>query len=285
VTSHAASVEPHPFRDFEHRGWQDSAARYPASFAGATTPYAELLLDAVGAGPGTRLLDIACGPGIVAAAALRRGCSVVGVDFSSAMVSEARRLLPGATFHEADAEALPLPDGGFDAAVCNFGLHHFPYPQRALRETVRMLRPGGRLAATVWAPPELNRGWQILLDAVAAHGDPAITAPTSPHGRLNRPEDCQRLLAEAGCAHAIAAPVHAVWRLAAPADLYDGFLAGTVRMATLLGAQSDAARTQIRAAVAAAVATLPRMPGEAGCSVPTAAILISAPATPPRDPD
>jgi SAM-dependent methyltransferase len=285
VTSRTAAVEPHPFRDFEHHGWQDSATRYPASFAQATAPYAEHLLDAAGAGPGTRLLDIACGPGIVAAAALRRGCSVVGVDFSSQMVSEARRRLPGATFHEADAEALPLPDGGFDAAVCNFGLHHFPYPQRALREAVRMLRPGGRLAATVWAPPELNRGWQILLDAVAAHGDPAITTPTSPHGRLNRPEDCRRLLAEAGCPDATVEPVHAVWRLAAPADLYDGFLAGTVRMATLLGAQTDAARTKIRAAVAEAVAALPRTPGNEGCGVPTAAILINAPATPSRDPD
>jgi SAM-dependent methyltransferase len=275
LTSRAAAVEPHPYRDFERAGWQSAAPRYPWSFAPATAPYAEPLLDAVDAGPGVRLLDIACGPGVVAAAALRRGCTVTGVDFSAAMLGEARRRLPDAAFHDADAEALPLASGGFDAAVSNFGLHHFPFPVRALAEARRVLRPGGRLAVTVWARADANVAWKIVIDAIAAHGEAKVVLPSAPLGRLERAETCARLLVEAGfAADAIAGrDVHAHWPLAAPADLFDGFLAGTVRMAGMIAAERPEIQTRIRATVAAAIAAFRR---DGGYAVPTAAILVGA---------
>jgi SAM-dependent methyltransferase len=277
VTSRAASVEPHPYRDFERAGWQSAAVRYPSSFARATAAYADAVLDAVGAGPGTRLLDIACGTGVVAGAAIGRGSTVTGVDFSAAMLAEARRHVPGAAFREGDAEALPLASASFDAAVSNFGLHHFPFPARALAEARRVLRPGARVAATVWAPPDDNIAWKLVLDAIAAHGDPAIALPSAPLGRLDRAEMCVRLLVEAGFgADAIAVRVvQAHWRLASATDLIDGFLAGTVRMAALITAQPPAARSTIRAAVAASVGAFHC---DGGYAVPTAAILVSAPA-------
>jgi len=275
VTSRAAAVEPHPYRRFEHAGWQTAAARYPSSFAHATAAYADVLLDAVGANSGTRLLDVACGSGVVTAAALRRGCVVAGVDFSPAMLAEARQQAPGATFHEADAEALPLPVASVDAVVSNFGLHHFPFPARALAEAHRVLRPGGGLAATVWAAPEANLAWRILFDALAAHGDPAIDLPTAPFGRLNRAEDCARLARDAGfdADRIMARIVDADWPLAAPAHLADGFLAGTVRMAALIAAQTPEARAKIRAAVADAASA---HACDGGYRVPTAAILVTA---------
>jgi SAM-dependent methyltransferase len=273
VTSRAASVEPHPYRAFEHTGWQNAAARYGGSFAHATGAYAEALLNAAGAAPGMRLLDVACGPGLVAAAAVARGCAVEGVDFSAAMLGLARARVPKGVFHEADAEALPLPDASFDAVVSNFGLHHFPFPARALAEIRRVLRPGGTFAATVWAAPELNRAFQIVLDAIAAHGDPTIPLPTPPQGRLNRAEDCVRLLVAAGWrADAVTSwVVHAGWRMAA-ADLVEGFAAGTVRMAGLIAAQSPAARLKIRVEVAEAVRDYRH---GVGYVVPTAAVLVS----------
>ena len=275
MTSRAAAVEPHPYRRFEHAGWQTAAARYPSSFAHATAAYADVLLDAVGAGSGTRLLDVACGSGVVTAAALRRGCVVAGVDFSPAMLAEARQQAPDATFHEADAEALPLPGASVDAVVSNFGLHHFPFPARALAEAHRVLRPGGRLAATVWAAPEANLAWRILFDALAAHGDPAIDLPTAPLGRLNRTDDCARLARDAGfdAKRILARIVDADWPLAAPAQLVDGFLAGTVRMTALIAAQTADARAKIRAAVADAVGA---HACDGGYRVPTAAILVTA---------
>ncbi|MBI3517098.1 MAG: methyltransferase domain-containing protein [Proteobacteria bacterium] len=276
MTPHAASVEPHPYRTFEHAGWQDAATRYSGSFAHATAGYVAPLLDAVGCSAGARLLDVACGPGPVSAAAAQPGCIVIGVDFSPAMLAEARRRVPTATFQEGDAEALPLPDEAVDAVVSNFGLHHFPFPLRALAEMRRVLRPGGRLAATVWAAPDANPAWRFVHEAIAAHGCLAVDPPIAPHGRLNRVEDCAALLRAAGWTpdHDSVRQVSGVWRLAAADDLIAGFLAGTVRTAALIRSQPPAAEAAIRTAVAAAVRACPRDDG--GYLVPTTAILISA---------
>ena len=274
MTSHGPPVEPHPYRDFEHAGWQGAAHRYPGSFAHATAPYAEALLDAVGARPGATVLDVACGPGIATAAALQRGCTAVGVDFSAAMLAVARERLPAATFQEGDAEALPLPSASVDAVISNFGLHHFPRPVRALREALRVLRPGGRLAVTVWPAPALNPAWQLVIDAVSRHGDAAPVLPTPPEGALNRPEDCVRLLVAAGAPEDQVSMhvVEAAWRVNAADGVLDAFAAGTVRMAGILCAQSPAARDAIRAAI---VDAMQRFKIDGGFRVPTAAVLVS----------
>lgn len=70
----------------------------------------------MGAGPGVRLLDVACGTGYVAALATSRGAAAIGVDFVASMVGEAKKLHPSTEYREGDAEALPFPDESFDAA-------------------------------------------------------------------------------------------------------------------------------------------------------------------------
>ncbi len=284
MTPRAASVEPHPYRSFEHAGWQDAAAGYGSSFAFATVGFANALLESAGAAADMNLLDVACGPGLIAAAALGRGCVVVGVDFSTAMLAIAREHVPDAEFLHGDAEALPLPDATFDVVVSNFGLHHFPYPARALAEARRVLHPSGRFAATVWAPPEQNIAWKIVFDAVARHGDPKIPLPTPPHGRLNRAEDLTRVLVQAGwpAAGVTCCRVHGGWRMRQPTDLIDGLLAGTVRMAALIEAQKPVAQEKIRTAVAAAIGQFRH--GDIYV-VPTTAVLVSARATPLPGPD
>ena len=82
------------FHDFEQTGWERAAEFYGDAFGALTVQAAEALLDAVGTGPGTRLLDVATGPGFVAAAAAARGAEVTGLDFAGAMVREARRRQP-----------------------------------------------------------------------------------------------------------------------------------------------------------------------------------------------
>src|SRR5580704_683345 len=130
----AVTFDPEAIRAFEQAGWQQAASAYGATFARASGEFVEALLDAAGVGEEAQVLDLACGPGIVAAAAQRRGARVCGLDFSPAMLAVARVANPEIQFHEADAEAMRIADLSVDIAVSNFGVHHFPRPERALSE-------------------------------------------------------------------------------------------------------------------------------------------------------
>jgi ubiquinone/menaquinone biosynthesis C-methylase UbiE len=124
------------------------------------------MLDMAALRPGERVLDVACGTGLVsfrAAQAVGAKGAVVGTDISGEMVETARsgavlRELANVRFERGDAEALPLPDASFDATVCGLGLMYVPDPVRALCEMRRLLRPGGRAAAAVWGARR-NCGW------------------------------------------------------------------------------------------------------------------------------
>ena len=86
----AAPFDPEAVRAFEHASWQRAAGVYQATFADATRPFIEALLDAAHVARGTRLLDIACGPGFLASAGRARGAVARGLDFSPAMLAVAR---------------------------------------------------------------------------------------------------------------------------------------------------------------------------------------------------
>lgn len=267
-------TDPGSFRAFEHAGWQGIGARYHDAFGGLTTQAVAPLLDAVGAAKGVRLLDMATGPGYVAGAAAQRGARVVGVDFSAAMLAEAQRRYPDVEFREGDAEALPFPDGGFDAAVMNFGLLHLGRPERALQEAYRTLRRGGRFGFTVWARPEEAVGFEIVLRAIRTHGDPNVPLPPGPpFFRFSDPDECRRALLGAGFTGPDIVRISQVWRLPSPDALFEAMLRSTVRTAGLLRAQSSEALNAIRASVRQEVSAYRH--GE-GIELPMPAILASA---------
>src|SRR5947209_19587871 len=113
-------VDPVLFREFERAAHDRIARSYEAFFVPITVHAAIPLLDAVHASAGTRLLDIATGPGVVSAHAARRGARVTGIDLSAEMVALAARISPACTFLQADVASLPFEPSSFDAGVCAF---------------------------------------------------------------------------------------------------------------------------------------------------------------------
>jgi len=243
-------LEPEKFRNFEHAGWESIPAEYHQAFGSLTTQIIGPLLDAARVKSGMTFLDIASGPGYVAAAAAKQGATVLGVDFSAAMVAHAQQLHPGIDFREGDAERLPLGSGLFDAAAMNFGILHLGLPEAALMEAHRVLRSGGRFAFSVWAKPEETIGFGIVLRAVELHGEPRVELPEGPpFFRFSDPEECIRGLMVAGFEFPTVSKVPQTWRLPAGDGLFDAMKDGTVRTAGLLRAQKPTVLDKIRDAM------------------------------------
>jgi SAM-dependent methyltransferase len=179
----------------------------------AATGYQELLVpalmqewaprvaDAAGISPGDRVLDVACGTGVLTReAAVRAGPSgaVTGLDLSPEMLAVAARLSPELRWQQGSADALPFPDQSLDAVVSQFGLMFFPDPVAGLREMMRVLVPGGRLAVAVWGSLDDTPAYAAEVELVErlagrAAGD-ALRAPFA----LGDPNRMAELCAAAG---------------------------------------------------------------------------------------
>lgn len=115
--------------------------------------------------PGMRVVDVACGTGVLtieAARAVSPDGTAVGLDLNSGMLAVARRKAPEIDWREGSAEALPFDSGDFDAAVSQFGLMFFQDRHEAIREMWRVLRPGGRLVIAVWDSLENTPGYSAV---------------------------------------------------------------------------------------------------------------------------
>ena len=247
MTNH---LRPDPFWAFEHTAWERSARSYHNFWTRLTSQTIEPLLATVQRGDTTRLLDVATGAGNVAQAGVRKGMRVIGVDFSTTMLAQARKQYPEIDFCEGDAAALPFSDNSFDAVVINFGLLHFGNPEQALAEAYRVLRPDGRIGFTVWAPPDTAIGFQIMLQAIEIHGDLDVSLPEGPpFFRFSDPVESERTLQAIGFIHPSITVVQQMWRLASVDDFFAAFYEGTARTGGLLRAQSKEALNSIRLAV------------------------------------
>jgi len=175
-----------PFESFkaaQKQGWAHFA---PLEIQ--TTPCAARLVKRAGVHAGQRLLDVACGTGVVSVTAARLGARVTGLDLTPELLERARENARIAGFeidwHEGDVEKLPFADAAFDVVLSQFGHIFAPRPEIAIGEMLRVLKPGGTIAFSTW-PPELLVGRMFALTASYLPPPPPGVAPPPQWGDPN----------------------------------------------------------------------------------------------------
>jgi len=155
----ATTNQTDPFAGFkaaQKQGWA-----HFAPLENQTTPTAARLVNHAAVRAGQRVLDVACGTGVVAVTAARRGATVTALDLTPELLARAREnaRIAGVSidFHEGDVEQLPFEPSSFDVVVSQYGHIFAPRPEVAVAEMLRVLKPGGTIAFSTW-PPELCLG-------------------------------------------------------------------------------------------------------------------------------
>ena len=194
-------------------------------------PLAAELLDAAALSPGERVLDVACGTGIVTRVAAERvgaDGAVAGVDINPGMLGIARSAAPpelGIEWHEASVEALPFQTGTFDVVLCQLGLQFFPDKLAALRQVRRVLASRGRLVLNVPGPtPPI---FDILADGLARHVKPEAAGFVHQVFSLHEVRELETIMSGAGFDEASIRACEETLRLAAPEEFLWQYLHST----------------------------------------------------------
>lgn len=243
-----SQVDLEAFRNFEKTTHDKLAESYHDAFSAVTNRAIEPLLKAADVAEGTRLLDVATGPGTLAAKAAERGARVIGIDIAPAMIALAHGLHPHLDFREGSAEDLPFDSSSFDAVVSGFGVGHFSRPERVLAEFVRVLAPKGRVALSWWDGFGKNRINGIFFEAINELGVSAPGAlPAGPAvDRFSDPDQFAALLRTAGFEVVGIDYVSFSHPLKSVDELWDLALGSFVRVSTVIRAQDANVQQRIR---------------------------------------
>ena len=213
---------------------------------------------------GERVLDVACGTGIVArlaAAAMGMG-HVVGLDINQGMLAVARSRSAGPglhiEWHEASALDLPFPDTSFDLILCQLGLQFFPDQPRALHEMIRVLVPNGRLALSVFTAIERTPVTNALADALDRYLGPGASAVKHSEHSLSDPVHLHGMVTGAGFREVTIEQVIQIIRFDS-AQQYVRFQLSATPLASLVGrvvnVQRNALESNIARDISAALAS------------------------------
>ena len=223
----------------EHSGWQLSGSAPEAyeryivqAFMGDWT---RDLVEAAAVQAGERVLDVACGTGVVTRLAAQRAGAVgqvVGLDMNAPMLAVAQAALQqeggsSIAWREGDVAAVPFPDASFAVVLCQQGLQFFADKPRALREMCRVLVPGGRLALSVWRSVEYSPWQRAVADALARHVSAEAAAGIRGAFVLGDAEELRALIAGAGFRKVHLRIESKMIRHASLAEFVPGYLAAT----------------------------------------------------------
>lgn len=217
-------------------------------------PHAADLIDTAALRLGERVLDVACGTGVVARLAAERvgtTGTVAGLDLNPGMLAVARVVTPPSLsieWHEASAEAMPLPDEAFDVVLCQFGLQFVPDKPAALREMRRVLAPGGRLAINV--PGSTPPIFAIVDEALERHIGPEAAGFVRMVFSLHDPDEIRNLINSAGFHDVDVQPGTKTLRLPPPEEFLWQYVQSTP-LAAVMARADDQSRAALERDVVA----------------------------------
>lgn len=236
-----------PAAEVQRRLWGTDPQAWADLAESHNQPLFEAVLDAAGVGPGSRLLDVGCGTGLTLVLAAHRGAIPSGLDVSPGLLGIARERLPDADLRDGDMESLPFADASFDAVT---GVNAFQFagdPRRALSEAARVLRPGGRVVASLFAEPERSQG-TLAHEAMTALIPTERAADHAPYA-LSASGNLEAALHDVGLEATSSGEVVCRWHYASMDEAIRALLcsAGGARAAEAAGPQ--AARAVLRPAL------------------------------------
>ena len=243
------SRDPKQFSAFELSGWDTNIRGYNSAFGAVARQTVGSMLDAAHVKHGMRVLDVCCGPGMLAAGALERDAEVIGLDFAAEAVELARKLVPNGPFSAGRRAGPAVPGGELRRRALRLRPHALAGTRSGIaRNTAR---------AAPWWPSVAQRlgcnwrGFTLVYEAVRARGSMDLALPHGPDFfQFGSPERMRAALPEAGFADAAAYSFHQDWHVA-DADRYiESILTGTVRARAVLAAQSGTAAAGVRSYIA-----------------------------------
>ncbi len=236
------------FSATDYRGTgPENYERYFVPAIGA--PVAAELVEAAALRPGEKVLDVACGTGVVTRLAAEKvgpEGSAAGLDVNPGMLSVARSVTPselGIDWYETSAEAMPLSDDTYDVVLCSMGLQFVPNKNAALAEARRVLEPGGR--AVLGLPGPTPPLMAVLAECLAKHVDPKCAGFVHAVFSLHEPDELRGLLSEAGFSSVEVERSHQTLRLPAPESFLWQYVHSTP-LAGPVGAASEAQRAALQ---------------------------------------
>ncbi len=267
------------YREYTRTTWNESAPHYRA-FMAHTEPIRRDLIAQLAPQAGESILDIGTGPGepalSVAAAVGPTGC-VTGIDLAEEMVSRAQQAaatqgLRNADFRAMDSSALTFPVHTFDGAVSNFGFQIFTDPEGAAREALRVLKPGGRLAVSIWGRGERTPFLDVIIAPMLKHAEPDVNGYIPTPYETGGPGEMVRFLETAGFRGAVEERRTYTMRFASG----DEYLA-TILKGTPIGHSLGEETPEVQADVLAATrANLDRRSGPDGVRLAAEVVFVTA---------
>jgi ubiquinone/menaquinone biosynthesis C-methylase UbiE len=239
------------YKNYTRDTWNESAPEY-APVRRNLDKWNPHLLARAAAKPGLRVLDVACGdgePALSLARAVAPTGRVVAIDLSERMIgvsceraSEAR--VTNVDFQVMDAEKLTLPAASFDLVTCRFGLQIVTDPDSAIREMHRVLKPGGRLVATVWGPGERCPALHTIIEPMLEFAEPDETGYLPTPYEMGGDGELVKILGAAGFDDAREERFTHDWEFASEEAYFHNVLKGTP-IGHSLGEEDEATQQEV----------------------------------------